>query len=257
MSGSPIVIKVSGDYVEQPEMAAQLAKAVANLAGRQPCVLVHGGGRAIDEWLKRLGIQPAYQNGLRVTDERTLEVAEMILSGQVNKRLTMALLGQNVDALGMSGVDRGLIRAEPLSPELGRVGRVAQVRAEVLLDLCAQGVVPVISPISSGADGRYNLNADHVAGAIAGAVQAARVIFLTNVPGVQVDGSIVTCLAAAQAQGLIAGGVITGGMIPKINAALEALASGAAEVVITDLAGLLAGTGTAFVTDNQPEKEKR
>jgi acetylglutamate kinase len=127
------------------------------------------------------------------------------------------------------------------------VGRIVSVRADVLLDLCAQGVVPVISPISVGPGGRYNVNADHAAGAIAGAVGAVRAVFVTNVPGVQLNSRVVAQLTAGGAHRLIAEGVIHGGMIPKVSAALNALACGAREAVVTDLRGLHSGVGTSFV----------
>ncbi|MBN1963063.1 MAG: acetylglutamate kinase, partial [Anaerolineae bacterium] len=212
-----------------------------------PCILVHGGGQAINRLQERLGIQPIYDHGQRVTDPATLEVAEMMLSGLVNKQLTLALLQAGVDALGMSGVDRGLLQVVPWSEHMGLVGRIVHVRTDVLMDLCGQGIVPVISPISMGAQGRYNVNADHAASAIAAALHADYATFVTNVPGVQVGADVVPSLSVAQAQDLIAQGIITGGMIPKVTAALEAVAQGVKKAMITDLPGLAAGTGTVFV----------
>lgn len=243
----PIVIKVGGNDLEKPGFIDDLAQAVADLNRHTPCVLVHGGGQAINRMQRQLGLEPVYVNGQRVTDEASLEVAEMMLSGRVNKQLTLALLRAGVDAMGLSGVDRGLIRVEPWSADMGRVGRIVQVRAHVLLDLCAQGVVPVVSPISMGADGSYNVNADHAAGAIAAALKAAHATFLTNVPGVQIGATIASSLSVAEAHDLIAQNVITGGMIPKVTAALDAVASGVQKAIITDLPGLCAGTGTVFV----------
>jgi acetylglutamate kinase len=253
MTSGPMVIKVSGDYVDQPDRIEQLARAIADLSHHQPCIMVHGGGRVIDEWLTRLGIRSVYHDGLRVTDEATLAVVEMVLSGLVNKRLTSALIDYKVDALGMSGIDRELIHAEQISPDLGYAGRVVAIRAGILAELCAQGIVPVISPISAGGGCHFNVNADHAAGAIASAVQAVQAVFLTNVPGVLVDGSRVPRLTADETQHLIEQGVIEGGMIPKVNAALEALNAGAAQVMIADLDGLLAGEGTIFVSVNKPK----
>lgn len=247
MIGRPIVIKIGGNDLDKPGFIPDLALAVAQAQQRGPCVLVHGGGQAISRLQERLGIAPVYVNGQRVTDAATLEVTEMVLSGSVNKQLTRALLKAGVDALGMSGVDRGLLAVQPWSADMGLVGRIVQVRAEVLLDLCAQGVVPVISPISTGPEGGYNVNADHAAGAIAAALRADHVVFVTNVPGVKIGAEVAQHLSAADAQSLIAQGVITGGMIPKVNAALGAVASGASKAVITDLPGLAAGTGTEFV----------
>lgn len=247
MTQMPIVIKIGGNDLEKPGFIDDLARAVAEVSRRTPCILVHGGGKAINQMQEKLGLQPAYLNGQRVTDEASLQVAEMMLSGSVNKQLVLALLRAGVDALGMSGVDRGLLVVEPWSAELGRVGRIIKVRAEVLLDLCAQGVVPVISPISMGPEGSYNVNADHAAGAIAAALHAEQAAFITNVPGVKVGSEIAASLSVAQTHDLIAQQVITGGMIPKVTAALDAVASGVQKAVITDLTGLCAGTGTAFV----------
>lgn len=247
LNALPIVIKVGGNDLDRSGFVPDLALAIAQFNQHTPCILVHGGGKAIHQLQARLGLETVFVNGQRVTDDASLEVAEMMLSGKVNKALTLALLNAGVDALGLSGVDRGLLRVEPWGEEMGRVGRIVAVRADVLLDLCVQGVVPVISPISMGADGSYNVNADHAAGAIAGAIQAAGATFLTNVPGVQIGDRVAPTLTVAEAHDLIARDVITGGMIPKVNAALAAVVGGVRQAVITDLAGLRAGTGTVFV----------
>jgi len=244
---APLVVKVGGNDLDQPGFMDAMAAAVARLATERPCVLVHGGGRAINEVGRAFGLQPLYVDGQRVTDQAALDVAEMVLSGQVNKQIVRALLAAGVDALGLSGVDRGLLRVEPWAANLGRVGRIVAVRADVLRDLCAAGVVPVISPISLGADGAYNVNADHAAGAIAAALGAAQAAFVTNVPGVRAENGVVPRLSVAETRDLIARGVINGGMIPKVQAALAAVGAGVRQAVITDLAGLAAGTGTVFV----------
>ena len=245
---APLVIKVGGNDLDQPGFVGALAAAVARLAATQPCILVHGGGRAINEVGRAFGLQPAYVDGQRVTDQAALDVAEMVLSGQVNKQIVRALLAAGVDALGLSGVDRGLLRVEPWAAGLGRVGRVVAVRADVLRGLGAAGVVPVVSPISLGADGAYNVNADHAAGAIAAALGAVRAVFVTNAPGVRAENGVLPRLSVAETRDLIARGVINGGMIPKVQAALAAVGAGVRQAVITDLAGLAAGTGTVFVT---------
>src|SRR5690606_1540873 len=139
-------------------------------------------------------------------------------SGRVNKQLVLALLRAGVDAAGLSGVDRGLLTVEPWAPDMGRVGRIVSVRTGPLFDLCAQGVVPVISPSSAGPGGTYNVKGDHAAGAIAAARQAAHATFVTNVPGVRIGDRIAPALSVAEAESLIAQGVITGGMIPKVQA---------------------------------------
>ena len=248
MQQTPVVIKVGGNDLEDAAFIAGLAQAVARTAA--PVVIVHGGGREISALQARLGIVPQYVEGLRVTDAESLAVAEMVLSGLVNKRLVAALLHVGVDAIGLSGVDRGLMRVEKLAHpagDLGRVGQVVSVRAEVLRELLASRVVPVLSPISLGPDGSYNVNADLAAGAIALAVGASEVTFLTNVPGVLVGDHVAPSLTVLQAEELIRSGVIYGGMVPKATAALEVVAGGVARVVITDLKGLAAGIGTAFV----------
>lgn len=246
MSKAPVVIKISGDYVQNQEQMNALAAVIATLHQTEDCLLIHGGGRAIDAWLARLNITPKFHNGLRVTDDTTLAVVEMVLSGSINKHLVFALLAHGVDALGISGVDRKLIEVQPLKPELGRVGEIVHVKGEILLDLCARRILPVISPISAGPDGSYNVNADHAAGAVSCAVGASRIVFLTNVPGVLDGAQLIPRMTPDQAQALMESETISGGMIPKVNTALETLASGVPQVVITDLDGLLAGTGTTF-----------
>lgn len=239
---APLVIKVGGNDLSKPGFVEGLAHTVSQIS--KPCVLVHGGGRTVDDLLSKMEIVPQYVNGQRVTDEATLEVVEMVLSGQVNKWLTRSLINAGVDALGISGVDRGLLRVERWSSELGWVGRITSVRADLILDWCAQGVVPVISPISLGADGRYNVNADHAAGAIAAAINASQAVFVTNVAGVCIEDGVIPELTAVQITSMIADGTIYGGMIPKVNAALDALTSGVKAVTISDLSGLSAGAGT-------------
>lgn len=243
----PIVIKVGGNDLDREGFIPTLVEAIADLQQTRPCIVVHGGGQTINALLDALGIQPTYVDGQRITDAQTLDAAEMVLSGQVNKRLTLALNAAGVDALGLSGVDRNLLRVKPWGGSLGLVGRIVGVRTEVLRDLCAENVVPVISPISAGPEGRYNVNADHAAGAIAGALETAYAAFVTNVPGVQVEGDIAPRLTAAEVTSLIAQGIIYGGMIPKVNAALDALKQGVRRAVITDLPGLRAGSGTAII----------
>ena len=246
MSKPIVVIKVGGNDLEKLDFIPQLTAAIAQLQTDVNCILVHGGGRTIDALMNRLEIEPQYVEGQRVTDEAVLEVAELVLSGQINKRLVRALLQQGVDSIGISGVDGSLIQVEPWSPEMGRVGRVVAVRGEVLETLIAAGYMPVVSPISLGVEGSYNVNADHAAAAIALAVDAQRVVFLTNVPGVMVGDEIMAQLSHAKVQALIASGAINGGMVPKVNAALETLEQGVGEAHITNLAGLQTGSGTTL-----------
>jgi acetylglutamate kinase len=252
-----IVLKVGGNELDDPQFVERFARAVA--AMRPVPVLVHGGGKEIGVVQQALGGQPQFVAGLRVTDETALAAAEMVLCGSVATRLAAALIVAGADAQGLSGVDRALIRVEQQrhpAGDLGRVGRPVAVRAGVLLELLAKGVVPVVAPISLGPAGAYNVNADEAAGAIAAAVGAAEVVFVTNVPGVLVAGAgaetagatTAPLLTRAQVEALIADGTIGGGMIPKVRAALSALDAGVHAARITNLAGLGdAAAGTVIV----------
>lgn len=247
-NASPLlVLKIGGNELDDPAFVAELARVVAGL--RPAPVLVHGGGKEIGQIQQALGGAPRFVAGLRYTDEAALHAAEMVLCGLVSTRLVAALTAAGADALGLSGVDRGLIRvakAQHPAGDLGRVGRPVAVRAELLRELLAQGVVPVIAPISLGPDGPYNVNADEAAGAIAGALADAEVVFVTNVPGVLVAGQLAAQLSAAAIEALIADSTIHGGMIPKVRAALTALDAGVRAARITNLAGLNTGAGTVI-----------
>jgi acetylglutamate kinase len=242
-----LVLKIGGNEIDDPAFVSELARVVAEM--RPAPVLVHGGGKEIGVLQKALGGEPRFVGGLRVTDKTALTAAEMVLCGSVSTRLVAALLGAGADAQGLSGVDRGLIRAAKAQhPEgdLGRVGRPTAVRGEVLRALVGSGVVPVVAPIALGPDGAYNVNADEVAGAIAAALGAAEVVFVTNVPGVLVAGIVAPRLSEQQIAALIADGTISGGMIPKVRAAIAALDAGVRAARITNLAGLGSGAGTTI-----------
>ena len=251
MDSAPLVIKVGGNEIDQEDFLAGLVAAVLEVRKGAAPVIVHGGGKEIARWQERLGLVPRFVEGLRVTDGESLAVAEMVLSGLVNKRLVARLVAARVPAVGLSGVDWGLIRVEKMvhpAGDLGQVGRIVAVHPEGLEALMHQGVVPVISPISLGLDGQtYNVNADHAALAVAAAMEAESVVFLTNVPGVLIDDQPAPHLTAPEAKDLIASGIIVGGMIPKVRSALEAVAAGVSRAVITDLDGLREGTGTAIM----------
>ncbi|MCS7220549.1 MAG: acetylglutamate kinase [Anaerolineae bacterium] len=250
---SIIILKFGGNEIDQPGFLAAMAEAVIQLRERATPVIVHGGGKEIAELQQRLGLRPQFIDGLRVTDEDSLAVAEMVLSGRVNKRVVATLIQAGVPAVGLSGVDGGLLRVERLSHpagDLGWVGEVVEVNPIPLRALLHADIVPVISPISLGRDGHtYNVNADHAAMALARALHADRLAFISNVPGVLVAGQCVRALTAAQAEEWIAEKIITGGMIPKVRAALEAIHSGVSQALITDLRGLISDSGTAFVAD--------
>lgn len=245
------IIKVGGNELDHPGFLLALAQAVAT--SPEPVVIVHGGGRAIADLQARLGLETVKVEGLRVTDADSLAVAQMVLSGAANKRIVGALLAAGVDAIGLSGVDRGLLRCrKKMHPtaDLGYVGEIVRVRTEVITQLLMGGVTPVVSPISLGLDGQtYNVNADHAAGALAAALEADLLEFLSNVPGVLHQGAVIPLLKPAETEHLIAGGVIRDGMVPKVNAALAAVNQGVRCARIVDLAGLAGPGGTSFVME--------
>lgn len=246
-----LVLKVGGNEIDDANFLIGFAHAVAKMT--ETPVVVHGGGKEIADLQVKLGLTPRFVEGLRVTDADSLAIAEMVLSGRVNKRIVAAILNAGADAIGLSGIDRGLVRVEKmqhLSGDLGRVGKVISVRGEVLIDFVARKIVPVVSPISLGDEGAYNVNADSVACALAAALNADAVVFVTNVAGVMAqDGNVMPTLTAKEAEALVKSQVIKGGMIPKVRAALEAVTGGAKAARITNLDGLTNGSGTEFKND--------
>ena len=233
------VIKIGGNEMNAGGFLAALAAGLARLAAAAPLVVVHGGGQDIATLQSRLGIAPVMVDGLRVTDAESLAVAQMVLSGHTNKQVVRALLAAGLDAIGLSGVDGRLLtcrRKHHPTVDLGLVGEVTAVRAGLLRRLLAGGITPVVSPISLGEDGQtYNVNADTVAGAIAGSLNAKRMLLLTDVAGVKgADGEIIRQMTLDEAQNLIDTGVATGGMIPKLETAIAAVESGVEAVVILD-----------------------
>ena len=240
------VLKIGGNQLDDPAFIAGTAQIVAKMS--ELPVIVHGGGKGIKALQEKLGIVPQYVDGLRVTDAATLEIVMMVLCGQSNINIVAALIAAGVDAQGFNGADRGLLRGRPVlrpNGSLGRVGEVSKVRSEIIRDLLAAKIVPVIAPVLLGEDGGFfNANADKAAGAVAAAIGAEQVVFLTDVPGVLYDGARLDHVTRAQIEGLIRDGTITGGMAVKVNAALDALSAGVGAAVITNLDGLSRGTGT-------------
>jgi acetylglutamate kinase len=238
--------KIGGAPLEDSAYLSALAAHLKTLPA--PPILVHGGGKAISRLQTAFGIQPRTIGGLRVTDEQTMALVAMALIGEANVNLVAALVREGVEAQGFHGADRGLLRSRPLQhPEgdLGRVGVIHTVRTEVLSEVLSAGVVPVVAPIALADDGGlHNINADQAAGAIAAAMGAAQVIFLTDVAGVLHEGAVVPALRRAEAESLIATGVASGGMAVKLRAALEALSAGVSAARITDVYGLSNGMGT-------------
>ncbi len=248
-----VILKIGGNELDDDDFLYGLVQAVKSLQqdGKRP-IIVHGGGKTIADYQKRLGLETRFIEGLRVTDEASLDVAEMVLSGLMNKRIVRKLVNENVRAIGISGVDDGTVYVEkmwhPLG-DLGRVGEVQDVDTGLLTTLLEAGIVPVISPISIGAfDGlSYNVNADHVAAAIAAAVGAIRLIFVSNVPGVLIAGRVVRGITADQCEEWIAEGSISGGMVPKVRSAVDAIKRGVTQAVITNLAGVQEDGGTGII----------
>lgn len=244
-----LVLKIGGQELDDPEFIKRLGEAVAALP--EPPILVHGGGKEIKELQTRLGLKPQYIDGLRVTDAESLDVVQMVLVGRVNKRLVSCLSLAGVDAFGMSGVDRTAVKAEKLEHpggDLGQVGRVTHVRAEVFSRLLEDGITPTLSPLCFGPDGSiFNVNADHVATAVAVAMQADELVFVSNVPGVLRDNQVLPRLTVAEVEQLITDNIIVDGMIPKTRSAFSAIEGGVAAVRITNLDGLKAGTGTTII----------
>jgi acetylglutamate kinase len=248
-----VVLKVGGNELDDESFLFGLAKAVqAVIAEGYFPVIVHGGGKAVTELGARLGIVEQRIEGLRVTDEASLDVAEMVLSGLMNKRIVRLLVNAGVRAAGISGVDDGTIYVEkmwhPLG-DLGRVGEVQDVDDYLLRTLIAAKIVPVVSPISFGALDAlsYNVNADHAATAIAAKLGAIKLVFISNVPGILVAGRVVRAVTAGQAESWIEEGIIFGGMIPKVRSAINVVRGGVAQAVITNLAGVQDGTGTGII----------
>ncbi len=245
------VLKIGGNELGDEGYLRRLATAVADIIIQtaQPLIIVHGGGKAIADLQSRLGLQPRKVDGLRVTDEASLAAAEMVLSGQINKAIVAALLAADVDAIGLSGVDGGLLRCQKKfhpTVDLGLVGQIVDVRTGLLQQVGGMGLTAVLSPISLGHDGQtYNVNADDAATAVAGAIGAAQLDFISNVPGVLRDGEVIERLTAVETEALITDGIISGGMIPKVRGALAVVSSGVPQVRIVNLDGLSSG-GTVF-----------
>lgn len=248
--GKTVVIKYGGHAMVNDHLKKSFAQDVVLMRyiGLRP-IVIHGGGPQIGEVLKRMGIQSTFVQGLRVTDSETMSVVEMVLGGKVNKEIVTLINQSGGRAVGLGGKDGRLLQAkkmhvyqsrgEDLPPEIidaGMIGEITAVDAAVLKALEDSRFIPVIAPIGVGAEGEsYNINADLVAGAVAGALKAAKLILLTDVPGVlDKDGKLVQSLTTEQAGKMLSDGFITGGMIPKINCCLKALTEGVEKAHIID-----------------------
>ena len=227
-----LVVKLGGTTLADQQ---QILGEVAAVARRRPVVLVHGGGKRITEWLERLGVPSKFEQGLRVTDAAALEVAAAVLRGVVNSELVAALRDLHVDAVGLSGVDGGLLVSERV-PGMGLVAHVVGLRRDLLDAILVGGQVPVVAPLARDEQGIVcNVNADDAAAGIAAGLGARQLVLMTDVDGVRdADGRRLDTLTSAEAENLIETGVIAGGMVPKIRAALAALAWEGSEAIVAD-----------------------
>jgi len=267
--GRVVVVKYGGAAMERAGLSRSFAEDVALLqhAGIHP-VIVHGGGPQVTEVAGRLGIETSFVDGLRVTDEATLEVATMVLAGALNTRIVGMLVAGDVPAVGLSGVDGGLIVAvRQTEPDLGFVGRVERVQAEVLHTLIDEGFVPVVASIAADATGQpYNVNADVVAAELAIALEAEKLVYMNDVPGViGPNGDLLSELGVGDVLELLAQpGTVEGGMIPKLESAVRALRAGVGRVHLLDgrvehslVLELFTpeGVGTMITPDASPAEE--
>jgi acetylglutamate kinase len=229
-----VVVKLGGTTLaEQRQVLAE----VAVVARKRPVVLVHGGGKRMTEWLERLGVPTRFEGGLRVTDPAALEVAAAVLRGVVNSELVAALHDVGCDAVGLSGVDGGLLIGQRI-PDVGLVATVTGVRRDLLDSLLVSGQVPVVAPLARDEEGLVcNVNADDAAAGIAAGLGARQLVLMTDVDGVRdAAGNRLDSITPDEAEALIADGTISGGMVPKVRAALAALAWEGAEAIIADAA---------------------
>lgn len=246
------VVKIGGAALADAAWLSDLALHAAQAADR--LVIVHGGGPDINEMSSRLGLGYTWSNGRRVTTPELMDVVGMVLTGRVNKRIVNALVGAGVPALGLSGLDAGILEADLADGgALGRVGQIRHVRTDVFDWMTAHRVVPVLSPVSRATDGEaVNVNADEAAGAVAAALGAAELLFLTDVAGVLDDREVVPELSVSEAKSMIDSGAATGGMALKLTAAMDALRLGVPLVRIGRFEALVdEGAGTRV----RPETE--
>jgi acetylglutamate kinase len=248
--GQSVVIKYGGNAMGDNSLAQAFARDVALLkqSGVNP-VVVHGGGPQIGAMLERMGIQSRFENGLRVTDQKTVEIVEMVLAGSINKQIVTMINAEGERAIGICGKDGNLVYARKaekkiMDPDsniervldLGFVGEIDEVDRTMIDVLATSSIIPVIAPVASDRQGQtYNINADTFAGGIAGALDAKRLLFLTDVAGVMgKDGKVIKELSVSEAKAMIADGTISGGMIPKVETCIYAIEQGVEGVVIVN-----------------------
>ena len=239
-NGKVIVVKYGGNAMINEQIKEQVMEDIVllHLIGVR-IVLVHGGGPEINDLMTRLGKKPQFVDGLRVTDKETVDLVQMVLAGKVNKTLVNLLEMQGGKAMGISGMDGRLIEAEPKDERLGFVGNITKVNISPVSDLLEKGYIPVVSTVGCDRKGNtYNINGDTAAARIAGALGAERLIMMTDIAGVLTDKNdpttLISNLTVAEAKGLYASGVISGGMIPKVDCCIDAIEHGVKKVIIMD-----------------------
>jgi len=242
-NGITVVIKYGGSALVNKDIKNTLIKDIALMkyVGFKP-VLVHGGGKDINRMLEKLDIKSEFKNGLRVTDEKTMEVVQMVLAGKLNKDLATELCAQGIKAVGICGKDADFLKVKKLKSkgcDLGLVGEITEVDTSLINTLIDNDFVPVISPIGVGPDGKsYNINADYAAVAVAGALHAQKLVFVTDVPGVLADiddpSSVISVMSVKEVKNMIKNGIISGGMIPKVDCCIAGVDAGVDNVHILD-----------------------
>ena len=239
-SGETVVIKYGGSAMVDEDLRSSFAGDVAllRLVGLRP-VVVHGGGPHITRAMGQAGVEPQFLGGLRVTDAETIRVVQATLAGEINPDIVRMLSGQGAKAVGVTGIDGGLFTARQRDPELGFVGEVTNVDPDLIEGMLDRGIVPVVAPLARGEDGNvYNLNADTAAGALARAMRARKLIYLTDVEGLYRDlgdeDSLIQKMTVAELKELVAGGSISAGMLPKLESCVDALENGVGHAHILD-----------------------
>ncbi|MDE3056568.1 MAG: acetylglutamate kinase [Bacteroidota bacterium] len=237
--GKTFVIKYGGAAMKEPLLKEMFGKDVTILRKIGiNIVIVHGGGKEITETAKKLGIETRFVSGQRYTDEQVVEVVQMVLAGKINKEIVTLINRNNGNAIGLSGVDNMLLRAEKLienNTDIGLVGKVVEVNTPFINLLLDKGMIPVIAPVGVDANGTiYNINADLAAGTIAASLKAEKLVYLSDIEGIIVNNKLISSLTKQEGERLIAGGSIFGGMIPKVQSAFDTLNAGVNKVHIID-----------------------
>ena len=239
-NGEIVVVKYGGNAMINEELKQQVMEDICLLwlIGVK-VVLIHGGGPEISQTMKKLGKEAVFLNGLRVTDKETVDIVQMVLAGKINKTLVNLLQIKGGHAVGLSGIDGGIIEAKMKDERLGYVGEITKIRTQPITDLLEKNYIPVISTVASDRQGNtYNINGDTAAAYIAGALHAKRLIMMTDIDGILRDkddpSTLIHKLTVSEAKGLYEEGIVSGGMIPKVDCCIEAIGKGVDTVVIND-----------------------